>query len=126
MQYINKAEILGRVGDVRTNKVGENMVANLKVVTERIYISKDGKTVTEKTWHLVTVWDNVGGPGIGEIKVGDIVQAIGPIFYRKYVNIDNQERFSTEIHASSFKVFPSGTSSDEISLLEEEEAAPQE
>ena len=41
MEQINKIELQGYVGTVRTNIVGDRMVANFSVATEYFYKSKD-------------------------------------------------------------------------------------
>ena len=47
MDHINRIELQGRVGTVRTNIIGDNMVANFSLVTEYLYKTRDGEPPTK-------------------------------------------------------------------------------
>ena len=46
MEYINKVELKGRVGTVRSNVVNGSRVANFSLVTDMLYKTKDGTPVS--------------------------------------------------------------------------------
>ena len=53
-QHLNRIELRGRVGTVRTNEVNGTKVANFSVVTEHLYKTREGNAVSETTWFNVT------------------------------------------------------------------------
>lgn len=55
---LNKAELIGNVGNITINEVNSVKVANISVATtERGFKTKDGKEVPERTeWHNVVLW----------------------------------------------------------------------
>lgn len=55
---LNRAELIGNVGNITINEVNSVKVANISVATtERGFKTKDGKEVPERTeWHNVVLW----------------------------------------------------------------------
>ena len=49
MEHINRIELQGHVGTVRTNVFEDRSVANFSVATEYFYKNKDGSGVSETT-----------------------------------------------------------------------------
>ena len=49
MEHINKVEIRGNVGAVRLNEHNGKKVANLSVITELLYKSREAGAVSEAT-----------------------------------------------------------------------------
>ena len=103
MDYINRIEIQGRVGTVRTNVAGENMVANFSLVTEHMYKSRDGNAVNETTWHHVVAWEGRDMPDLKTIEKGLLLNVKGRVRFTKYTASDGTEKQIYEILASSIK-----------------------
>ena len=57
MEYINKIELLGKVGTVRSNVVNGTKVANFSLVTDFLYKTRDGNPVSEATWFNIVAWE---------------------------------------------------------------------
>ena len=49
MEHLNRIELRGRVGTVRTNEVNGTKVANFSLVSEYLYKTRDGAAVSETT-----------------------------------------------------------------------------
>ena len=99
MEHINRIEIQGRVGTVRTNIVNDTMVANFSVATDYLYKSKDGAGVSETTWHNVVAWSVKGMPDFSRIKKGVFIELVGKIRYVKFTNQAGEEKSLAEILA---------------------------
>ena len=58
MEHLNRIELRGRVGTVRTNEVNGTKVANFSLVSEYLYTTRDGADVSEPPWINVAAWHN--------------------------------------------------------------------
>ena len=104
MDHINRIELQGRVGTVRTNIVGDNMVANFSLVTEYLYKTRDGGAVNETTWHQVTAWEGRDMPDLNMITKGAPIHVTGRLRTFKYTNAEGQERQLYEVVANRIRV----------------------
>ena len=57
---INKVELRGRIGTVRVQAIGDRLVANFSLCTEKHYQDKKGNNLIECCWHHVVVYDGEG------------------------------------------------------------------
>lgn len=99
MEQLNRVELRGTVGNVRTQTVGERTVANFTLATNYAYKGKDGNAVIETTWHNVVAWEGKGICELKEIRKGDKLYVLGRFRTQKYVGADDQERISYEVNA---------------------------
>ena len=104
MDYINRIEIQGRVGNVRTNIVNDTMVASFSVATDYLYKSKDGAGVNETTWHNVTAWASREMPDLRRITKGTPIHVIGSMRIQKSTSSDGVERNFYEIMAQKLQI----------------------
>lgn len=104
MEQINKIELQGYVGTVRTNIVGDRMVANFSVATEYFYKSKDGSGISETMWHNVVWWAGTDTPEIHNISKGAAVYVCGRTRCNKYTSADGTEKQIYEVMASKVKL----------------------
>jgi single-strand DNA-binding protein len=99
MDYLNKIELRGNVGnEPREKMVGNMKVVNFSLATIYSYNKKNGESVQETTWHNVTVW------GDFSIKKGDIIEVIGRIRNRKYTDQNGVEKNFSEVLAQEVKI----------------------
>lgn len=98
MDYINKIELQGLVGCVRTNQVQGMTVQNFSLLTEYLNKLKDDSYVCESTWHQVVAWNSQA------INKGDKVRVVGRLRQTKYTTSDGTERVYYEVVASELKV----------------------
>ncbi len=104
MEFLNKIEIRGIVGQVSFAEVGEKRHANFSVCTQYAYKNQSGEAVVETTWFNVSAWE---GPknGIDNLQKGAQVFVSGRIRTRYYEG-DGFERILQEVVAQEVKVEP--------------------
>ena len=99
MEYINRIELQGRVGNIRTNVIGETRVANFSLVTENLYKTRDGAAISETTWHNVVAWHNKGMPDLDRISKGTPLHLTGRLRTNRYTSADGTEKMYYEVFA---------------------------
>jgi len=103
MEHLNRIELRGRVGTVRTNEVNGNKVANFSVVTEHLYKTRDGQAVSETTWFNVAAWNGKDMPDLEQIVKGMPIYVSGRIRTSRYTSADGIERQYYEILAQKVR-----------------------
>ena len=104
MDYINRIELQGRVGTVRTNTVNGSMVANFSLATELLYKNRDGSGVSETTWHNIAAWNSKDMPDLSRIVVGASLNIIGRMRATKYTAADGTDKHFYEVIASKIRI----------------------
>ena len=104
MEHINRIELQGRVGTVRTNIVGDSMVANFSVVTEYLYKTRDGGAANETTWHQVTAWGGRDMPDLSALTKGTPVNVIGRLRTFRYTNSEGVDKILYEVVAGRIRI----------------------
>ena len=104
MEHINKVEIRGNVGAVRLNEHNGKKVANLSVITELLYKSREAGAVSEATWHNVVAWSGKEIADLDMISKGTTIHVTGRIRTSKYTSADGVEKFFYEILASRLTI----------------------
>lgn len=111
MENINRIELQGRIGNVRTNIVGDNKVANFSLVTEHLYKTRDGGAVNETTWHYVVAWSGRDMPDLELIKKGRSIYVSGRLRASKYTTADGTERHMYEVVANRIRLIEENSAS---------------
>ncbi len=111
MEQLNRVELRGTVGTVKTQVLSGSTMTRISLATSRAYKDKEGKAVIDTTWHSVVVWASDKIPDFAKVKVGSKIYVTGRIQTRKYTDADNIDRVSYEIIASRVVVLD-----DEASL----------
>ena len=101
MDYINKIELLGNVGQVRTNTLDAGTVQNFSLYTQKVSQRADGTPICEGTWHNVVAWDKE------KVKQGDVVHVKGRLRVCKYTSSDGTERTYPEVIVSDISIIDS-------------------
>ena len=99
MEHINRIELQGRVGTIRTNTVNGSLVANFSIATDNLYKNRDGSGVSETTWHNVVAWSGKDMPDLSQITVGMHLHVIGRMRSTKYTASDGTDRYFYEVMA---------------------------
>ena len=99
MEHINRIELQGRVGTIRTNTVNGSLVANFSIATDNLYKNRDGSGVSETTWHNVVAWSGKDMPDLSQITVGMPLHVIGRMRSTKYTASDGTDRYFYEVMA---------------------------
>jgi single-strand DNA-binding protein len=104
MEHINKIEIQGVVGAVRTQAVFGEMVSNFSVATNTIYRNKQGDSIAETMWHNVVVWQSATSTDLNKVEKGKSVHVVGRLRQMKYTNVHGEEKIYYEILANEFSI----------------------
>lgn len=96
MEFLNKIELKGVVGNASHNKVGNTNMVRFSVCTEYAYNGKDGGAVIDVTWHNCTAWESDKNK-ISNITKGAFVHIIGRVRNTRYTASDGTERTISEI-----------------------------
>ena len=103
MDFLNRIELKGIVGRASLASFGGHTVASITLVTEYLFVDKDGHPVIETTWHRVGVWDTCTELPLNEINKGDKLHVTGRIRSMRYTDTDGNDRTTYEIVASSLE-----------------------
>ncbi len=99
MEFLNRVELRGHVGNVRVTSVADKHVARIQMATEQCYKNRSGEAVIETTWHNVSVWEGNGCSDVSAIAKGDKLYVQGRIRNARYLGSDGQERTFSEVLA---------------------------
>ena len=104
MEHINRIELKGRVGTVRSNTHNENKVVNFTLVTEFFFKNRNGEPMSETTWFNVVAWDGKDINDLDRIEKGVAVHISGRMRTTKYTNAEGIEKQFYEVLATKLKV----------------------
>lgn len=100
MEQLNKVEIRGNVGNIKTQTYSQNVMSRITVATNYVYKDKSGAAVIETSWHNVVAWEGKNIADCTKIQRGSKIYVQGRLKYNKYMTDDGQERQVTEIIAT--------------------------
>ncbi len=102
MNSINRIELQGRVGTVRTAELSSGTVASFSLVTDHFFKTRDGDAVCETTWFHVSAYQNSClGIDLKALKKGDPVHVTGRMRCSKYTTAEGVDRQFYEVVADS-------------------------
>ena len=104
IEHINKVELQGHVGTVRTNEHNGVKVVNFTLATELLYKTRESGAISEITWHNIVAWDNSQMPDLDRITKGTPVNVTGRIRINRLKLADGTERQFHEILANRIKI----------------------
>ena len=102
-EHINRIELQGRVGTVRTNEHNGSKVVNFTMVTELMYKSRETGAVSETTWHHIVAWDSNQMPDLDMIVKGAPINVIGRLRINRYTSADGTEKQYHEVLANRIR-----------------------
>jgi len=109
---INKVELRGRIGTVRIQSIGDRLVANFSLCTEKHYQDPEGNNLIECCWHHIVVYDGKG-INLGGLSRGVLVHLTGSLRQNKYTDVSGNERVFTEILATTMNVINESASAED-------------
>lgn len=104
MEFINKIEIQGIVGNSSIQKVADTRLCRFSVVTELANKGNDGTNIIESTWFPVSAFSGPGICNLDSITRGSIVHVIGRLKCNRYVDANGNDRVQYEIVARKLEV----------------------
>ena len=105
MESINRIELQGYVGTVRTNEHNNSKVANFSLATELLYKSREGNAISETTWHNIVAWsDKENMADFSRIVKGTPLHVTGRLRINRYTSSDGIEKQFYEVLASRIRI----------------------
>ena len=104
MEYINKIELQGKVGTVRSNIVNGSRVVNFSLVTDHLYKTRDGNPVSEATWFNIVAWEGRDIQDLDHIAKGAVAHVMGRFRSSKFEGSDGNEKLMYEVFANKLEV----------------------
>ena len=99
MEFLNRIELRGVVGQAALNRIGESQVCRFSLVTEYSYKDRENNPVVDVTWFNVTAWEGKNMPDFRQIGKGVIVQVAGRVRTFRFTMADGTEKSGWEILA---------------------------
>lgn len=100
-EFLNRVELKGIVGQVKTTPVGDDINIRLSVVTQSAASDDKGNWTIEHTWFNVTAFTKNVSVETDKLQKGTKVHITGRFRVRKYVDSTGQEKLIYEIIASA-------------------------
>ncbi len=117
---VNKVILIGNVGkdpEIRDLESGVKL-ASFSVATNENYKDKAGEWQQNTEWHNITVWRGQAERVERQVKKGSKIYIEGKLATRKWQDKDGNDRYTTDVVASYFRILDRIESSgDEIPPL---------
>ncbi|MBO4469375.1 MAG: single-stranded DNA-binding protein [Bacteroidales bacterium] len=107
MEQLNRIEIRGVVGAVRSQIINGNKMSKFSVATSRAYKDREGVAQIDTTWHNVIAWESDKITDLDKIQAGSKVYALGRLQTQKYMGADGVEKTYYEVVASKVNLIES-------------------
>ena len=104
MEQMNRIELRGIVGSVKTQIISGNKMSRFSVATSRAYKDKEGNAVIETTWHNVVAWESDRIKDLDLLRAGSKVYVAGRLRSHQFTGSDGVERTSFEVSASKVNI----------------------
>lgn len=97
---INRVELRGTVGSMKTDRIGDRTIVNFSLVTQRVY-SSNGAVAIEDTWHHC-VFAPKGKAELSRFKKGGTLHLIGFLRSERFTDTDGKERCVPRVVVQDF------------------------
>lgn len=106
MEFINKIELQGLVGNATTSIIQANNLTRFSLLVEETYKSTSGPIVIQSNWFNCTVWQDKKIKDFNKIKKGAIVHLKGRVKMQTYSDSSGASRHVWEIVCEELEVLP--------------------
>lgn len=123
---VNKVILIGNLGadpEVRHTDTNQ-VVANLRIATNRKYTNRSGDKVEETEWHSVVMWGRLAEIAENYLSKGRNVYIEGRLRTRKWQDQNGNDRYSTEVIADNM-VMLGGKRTEEGATYPSPKSAPE-
>ncbi len=106
MSSINKVILIGRLGgdpEVRHLENGAS-VAKFSLATTESYKDKSDQWQDQTEWHDIVMWRYLAERAERQLKKGKLIFVEGKLTHRKWVDKEGNNRKTTEVVASTFRL----------------------
>ena len=104
IEHINRIELQGHVGTVRTNEHNGSKVVNFTMITDFLYKTREGAPANESMWHNVVAWSGREMQDLDKIEKGVPVNVTGRLRISRYTSADGSEKQFYEVMANKVRV----------------------
>ena len=106
MEFLNRIEVKGVVGSIRTSTLDNIQAVRFSLLTEYSYKAKDGMCVVETTWFSIIGFKGkvIQQSTIDLIKRGSNVYVVGRVRQQRHVDGNGIEQIQNEIMAQSISI----------------------
>jgi len=95
---MNHVTLIGYVGgDAQMREVGDGMVANFSVATNRRWRDRSGQRQEETEWHRIVCWGKLAEIAGQYVVKGKLVAVQGRLQTRKWMDKSGVEKYTTEV-----------------------------
>jgi len=110
---INRVTLIGNAGAEPELKHLENgtALASLSLATNESWQDKNGEWQKQTEWHRLICWRETA-ERLATVKKGQLLYIEGKISYRKYQDKDGNDRYTTDIVCSTFRILEKKEGSD--------------
>ncbi len=101
---LNKVILVGNLGrdpEIRSMQNGDK-VANLNIATSENWKDRDGNRQTKTEWHRVVIFGKIAEVCERYLKKGSKILIEGKLVTRKWVDQNNNDKYTTEVVVSGF------------------------
>lgn len=104
MEHLNRIELRGAVGNVRTSIYNDRTMARFSVATNYAYKDGEGNAVIETTWHNVVAFEGREIKNLDSIHKGSKVYVSGRLKIQKFTGADGIERTYVDVMAQELQI----------------------
>ena len=104
MEHINRIELKGRVGTVRSNIHNDSRVVNFTMVTDFLYKNRNGEPISEATWFNIVAWEGKDVRDLEKVEKGACVHISGRMRTTRYTNSEGVEKQFYEVLATKLRI----------------------
>ncbi len=97
---INRVELCGTVGSIKTDRIGDRNIVNFSLMTQRVY-SANGALTIENTWHHC-VFAPKDKAELSRFKKGGMLHLIGFLRSERFTDTDGKERCVPRVVVQEF------------------------
>ncbi len=103
---LNKVTFIGNLGrDPELRKLDSGVsVATFSIATNENYKDKEGNWQTNTEWHNIVCWRGLADMVEARYKKGHLAYVEGKLTHRKYQDKDGNDRYVTEVVASTCRL----------------------
>ena len=111
---VNRVILIGNLGKDPETRTLENgvKIANFSIATSESYKDKSGEWQQKTEWHNVQAWAKLAERAESTLSKGATIYLEGKLSTRKWQDKNGNDRYTTEVVASYFRIINKGGSSD--------------
>lgn len=116
MLQLNKIQLTGRVGAIRTQQVQDGTLAGIRIAVSERYTRRDGQKVEDTLWLNVTATGSAGNFAAQYIGKGDLIYVEGRLRERTWTGRDGEEHKELEVLARDVQSIEKKKEGDDLPL----------